>query len=88
MIRRYIIWRKNHAHDERLRRVVERANVAGPGTEMIAGCPPGLACQLSAAISKISVGRAMAWPQPPAGSGRRRFSRLSGCRETCERGGS
>ena len=28
MIRRYIIWRNNHAYDERLRRVVGRANVA------------------------------------------------------------
>jgi transposase len=28
MIRRYIIWRNNHAYDERLRRVVERSNVA------------------------------------------------------------
>jgi hypothetical protein len=28
MIRRYIIWRSNHAYDERLRRVVARANVA------------------------------------------------------------
>jgi transposase len=28
MIRRYIIWRNNHAYDERLRRVVDRANVA------------------------------------------------------------
>jgi transposase len=28
MIRRYITWRNNHAYDERLRRVVERANVA------------------------------------------------------------
>ena len=28
MIRRYIIWRNHHAHDERLRRVVTRANVA------------------------------------------------------------
>jgi transposase len=28
MIRRYIIWRNNHAYDERLRRVVNRANVA------------------------------------------------------------
>ncbi len=28
MIRRYIIWRNNHAHDERLHRVVARANVA------------------------------------------------------------
>jgi transposase len=28
MIRRYIIWRNNHAYDERLRRVVTRANVA------------------------------------------------------------
>jgi hypothetical protein len=25
---RYIIWRNNHAYDERLRRVVNRANVA------------------------------------------------------------
>jgi hypothetical protein len=24
MIRRYIIWRNNHAYDERLRRVVDR----------------------------------------------------------------
>jgi transposase len=28
MIRRYIIWRNNHAYDERLRRVVSKANVA------------------------------------------------------------
>jgi transposase len=28
MIRRYIIWRNNHAYDERLRRVVTRVNVA------------------------------------------------------------
>ncbi len=28
MIRRYIIWRNNHAYDERLRRVVDKANVA------------------------------------------------------------
>jgi hypothetical protein len=28
LIRRYIIWRNNHAYDERLRRVVDRANVA------------------------------------------------------------
>ena len=28
MIRRYIIWRNNHAYDERLRRIVDRANVA------------------------------------------------------------
>jgi hypothetical protein len=26
MIRRYIIWRNNHAHDERLRRIIDRAN--------------------------------------------------------------
>jgi hypothetical protein len=28
MIRRHIIWRNNHAYDERLRRIVDRANVA------------------------------------------------------------
>jgi len=28
MIRRYIIWRNNHAYDERLQRIVDRANVA------------------------------------------------------------
>ena len=28
MIRRYIIWRNNHAYDERVRQVVTRANVA------------------------------------------------------------
>jgi transposase len=28
MIRRYIIWRNNHAYDQRLRRIVHRANVA------------------------------------------------------------
>ena len=28
MILRYIIWRNNHAYDERLRQVVARANVA------------------------------------------------------------
>ncbi len=28
MIRRYIIWRNNHAYDERLRHITARANVA------------------------------------------------------------
>jgi transposase len=28
MIRRYIIWRNNHAYDERLRRIIAKANVA------------------------------------------------------------
>jgi transposase len=28
MIRRYITWRNNHAYDERLRRIIDRANVA------------------------------------------------------------
>jgi hypothetical protein len=28
MIRRYIIWRNNHAYDERLRRIIDRASVA------------------------------------------------------------
>jgi len=28
MIRRCIIWRNNHAYDERLRRIIDRANVA------------------------------------------------------------
>jgi transposase len=28
MIRRYIIWRNNHAYDQRLRRIINRANVA------------------------------------------------------------
>jgi len=28
MIRRYIIWRNNHAYDEQLRRIITRANVA------------------------------------------------------------
>ena len=28
MIRRYIIWRNRHAHDKRLRELVNRANVA------------------------------------------------------------
>jgi hypothetical protein len=28
MIRRYIIWRNRHAHDEKLRELVKRANVA------------------------------------------------------------
>jgi transposase len=28
MIRRYISWRNRHAHDEKLREVVDRANVA------------------------------------------------------------
>jgi hypothetical protein len=28
MIRRYIIWRNNHAYDERLRRIVDKANAA------------------------------------------------------------
>jgi hypothetical protein len=28
MIRRYIIWRNNHAYDQRLRRIVNRANIA------------------------------------------------------------
>jgi hypothetical protein len=32
MIRRCIIWRKRHAHDQALRELVKRANVAGRGT--------------------------------------------------------
>jgi hypothetical protein len=28
MIRRYISWRNNHAYDERLRRIIAKANVA------------------------------------------------------------
>jgi hypothetical protein len=28
MIRHYIIWRNHHAHDERLRQIVARANLA------------------------------------------------------------
>jgi hypothetical protein len=28
MIRRYITWRNNHAYDERLRRIIDRANIA------------------------------------------------------------
>ena len=28
MIRRYITWRNNHAYDQRLRRIIDRANVA------------------------------------------------------------
>ncbi len=28
MIRRYIIWRNNHAYDERLRRIIAKENVA------------------------------------------------------------
>jgi len=28
MIRRYITWRNNHAYDEKLRRIVDKANVA------------------------------------------------------------
>jgi hypothetical protein len=35
MIRRYIIWRNNHAYDERLRRIVDRANAAGYGTSTL-----------------------------------------------------
>jgi hypothetical protein len=27
-IRRYVIWRNNHAYDQRLRRIVDRASVA------------------------------------------------------------
>ena len=33
MIRRYIIWRNNHAYDERLRRVIARANVPDAALE-------------------------------------------------------
>jgi hypothetical protein len=32
MIRRYIVWRNRHADDQRLRAVVDRANVAWCGT--------------------------------------------------------
>nr|WP_283247014.1 hypothetical protein [Parafrankia sp. CH37] len=28
MIHRYIIWRNNHSHDQQLKRIVDRANVA------------------------------------------------------------
>ena len=31
MIRRYIIWRNNHAYDERLRRIVTRATLRDVG---------------------------------------------------------
>jgi hypothetical protein len=34
MIRRYIIWRNNHAYDQRLRRFIDRANVACCGTSV------------------------------------------------------
>ena len=34
MIRRYIIWRNNHAYDQRLRQVIARANVAWCGTSV------------------------------------------------------
>jgi transposase len=34
MIRRYIIWRNNHAYDKRLRRIINRANVACYGTSV------------------------------------------------------
>ena len=34
MIRRYIIWRNNHAYDERLRRAIERANIGWRGTSV------------------------------------------------------
>jgi len=42
MIRGYIIWRNNHAHAERLRRVAERANGALYTTSSPRDCP-GLA---------------------------------------------
>jgi hypothetical protein len=35
MIRRYVIWRNNHAYDEQLRQVVARANVASGGTSRL-----------------------------------------------------
>jgi alpha-beta hydrolase superfamily lysophospholipase len=38
MIRRYIIWRNNHAYDERLRRIVAKANVASCGPRLIKRC--------------------------------------------------
>jgi hypothetical protein len=28
LVRRYITWRNNHVYDERLRRIIDRANVA------------------------------------------------------------
>jgi len=37
MIRRYIIWRINHAYDQRLRRIIDRANVARCGPSQFAG---------------------------------------------------
>nr|WP_244943148.1 transposase [Streptomyces inhibens] len=40
VIRRYIIWRNKHAANERLREVVDRANVARCGTSS----PPRLSC--------------------------------------------
>ena len=39
MIRRYITWRNNHAYDERLRRVIDRANVACCGTRPVQAGP-------------------------------------------------
>ncbi len=42
MVRRYIIWRNNHAYEERLRRVAERTNGALYTTSSPRDCP-GLA---------------------------------------------
>ena len=38
MIRRYIIWRNNHAYDERLRRIVDRANQLDAALASEYGC--------------------------------------------------
>jgi hypothetical protein len=80
MICRYIIWRNNHAYDERLRRIVDRANVASRGTRsLILSQVPGLLVGIAGllAVALRLRGRL-------AGQGRRwlrsrRGWRLSGC---------
>jgi hypothetical protein len=51
---RYIIWRNNHAYDERLRRIVDRANVACYGTGVRRPVHRGLAQAIQSSLRLIA----------------------------------
>ena len=74
MTRRYIIWRNNHAYDERLRGIVNRANGPLRGTSYQAAV---MSC--AAARARWAAARAMPSDRPvwPAGSSRQSIAAVS-----------
>jgi hypothetical protein len=65
MIRRYIVWRNNHAYDEKLRRIVDRANVAGRGTRE---APPRTA-EIAGAVDEPVLAGSSSQSESGCGSG-------------------